>query len=549
MPLNNIQLSKCLEVLNVALNEDLMRAHYNQINRLSIDSRTVDSKTLFIGLNSSQFKATHFVQDAHKKGAPIALVETLIETEHGQISETQLGIDITVYNLSSKLFELGNAFYFTDNNISNINSLNVTAITGTNGKTSIATIVAQLSSLCGQHALSIGTLGACFWKQGIAVLQSPTINTTPDIISILEEIKKSSLKGAQLTTVEASSHGLEQKRLGNLPIKCAIFTNLSQDHLDYHRDMSTYAKAKRKLLAQPSVEYILLNADDPESDNWENDAPTSAEIYWYDTSPLNTNRKGYWASDIKYTTSGISFILNCNCDAVSQPKSLLNNHITSLNVEVALLGSFNVLNLIASIAALHRQNYALDKLCKFATQLTGVVGRMELYPSTKASMLVDYAHTPDALKQALIAARSHTAGKLICVFGCGGDRDKSKRAIMGQVADTYSDEIVLTQDNPRTENPSKITENILQGIKRLKQKSKVKIEQNRKKAIFEAWQNSNKEDLIVIAGKGHETYIEVNNERVFYDERAFVSSLVSGYKNLNKYYTADKPTHMQKDVP
>lgn len=525
---NNQNILDGLAALDINFSEELL-IDIPKLTKLCLDSRQINENTVFVGIMSKNYEADHFIGDAKSNGSHFALVETNIQSQHGQIFRVSSIITVYVYRLSSRLYDLALAFYFGDKST----PPSITAITGTNGKTSIASIVPQLASLANVKSVSVGTLGVNYYENGNSKKVEDTINTTPDLLSIMHQLKQASINGYELVCLEASSHGIEQNRLGDLPLKCAVFANLTQDHLDYHKDMGAYALAKRKLLNQPQIGYLVLNADDQESLNWAQNTPTNTAIRWYSILPLKQDKLGYWASEIVYRTDGLSFLLHCNCDNK-------NNTLTSFQVNAFLLGQFNVSNLLASIASLHMQGFDLKELITNILHVKSVVGRMEVFPSDKATMLVDYAHTPDALEQALKACRVHTKGELICVFGCGGNRDKTKRAMMGKVADNYCNSIVLTNDNPRNEEPMAIISDIQQGITRLSNANKVAIELDRERAILQALENTSADDLILIAGKGHETYIEVNNELRFYDERALVNKLSKLISNNHAKVTTQK---------
>ncbi len=529
MPNINLNLQNGLAALDIFVDSEMF-CDIPNAKKLSLDSRHVDENSVFVGIKSANYSADHFLSDAQKHGSKFALIETNDKSQHGQLSRVTSVMTLKVYQLSSRLYDLAMAFYFSDK----ANIPNITAITGTNGKTSIAAIVPQLASFVNSKSMSIGTLGVNLYTCGQSQKIEDTINTTPDLLTIMHQLKQACANECDIVCLEASSHGIEQSRLGKLPLRCAVFTNLTQDHLDYHRDMHRYAMAKRKLLTQPKINNLVLNADDQESLNWAKHTSTNTNIRWYSLFPLKDGQQGYWATDIKYETDGLSFSLNCNCDKA-------NNELTSFRVRAFLLGQFNVSNVLASVATLHLQGFDLEQLIEKISYLKSVVGRMEVYPSDKGTLLVDYAHTPDALEQALKACRVHTKGNLTCVFGCGGNRDRTKRAAMGEVADIYCDSIVLTNDNPRNEEPISIVNDIRQGITRLSSAHKVAVELDREKAILLALENSTAEDLVLIAGKGHETYVEINNEKLFYDERALVSKLSQRYLMNKVNKTTQKP--------
>ena len=487
------------------------------LDKLTLDSRITDQSTIFIAIHGEKQSGHAFIAQAAKMGCRVALVETKKTKENNWVELKRYArhslLCIHVYALRTKLADIAYCFYKLDES-----SLpNVTAITGTNGKTSVASFIAQLSSLCKQKSASIGTLGVNIFTNGEQQKLVDTINTTPDIISLVGTLSTLQQKGCQQLSLEASSHGLAQDRLDKLNVNCVVFTNLSQDHLDYHHTMDAYASAKRKLLNASGVKLVILNANDNESKNWQAQCNDNLSVFWYSLDQLDENYMGCWASDINYSTEGIEFTLNAKFSTYAQ----------SCRINVAVIGAFNVANLLASITALLAQSFSFVDIKNALSHLHSVAGRMELFKSDKGSLLVDYAHTPDALRQALSAARIHTKGLLSCVFGCGGDRDISKRAIMGEIAVQYADNIVLTQDNSRSEDPMHIIADIKKGMGALTTRQKLHVELDREQALLHAWQQSTKNDMIVVAGKGHEDYIEINNTRIAYNERQVVATLAS----------------------
>lgn len=568
-----------IDVLTKVLKQPL--SHYHD---LSLDSRQVTSNSIFIALlaakktSSRMNRSTNstlptnghqYIDQAIKMGCTFVITETKQASLNNQIAPIELdqaGAGITqilVFELRRKLGMLAKNFYFNRAK-GEVHQPAITAVTGTNGKTSVASLLAQWVSLLGEDSASIGTLGVNLYKQGAFTKVADTINTTPDVVSLYSQLHKFSQQGIRFIALEASSHGLVQNRLANIDVDCGVFTNLSQDHLDYHQTMHAYGNAKKRLLFSSNLKFMVLNAIDSTVHEWQQELAQNASLHMVkvvyfsvqslpsEASPLanadtttrvpnvdlSVNKAlSCTASSIRYTNQGCEFTLNSSWGNTA--------------ISLPLIGKFNVENFLAAASALLVQGYDFKQLIAQAKSLTGVAGRMELFStnavhlnmpsdlaknlennrpkmpsknSGRASILVDFAHTPDALQQALIAARAHTNGELVCIFGCGGDRDKTKRELMGEIADRFADKIVLTQDNSRTEMPEKIIADIQNGIT---SQHKVKVQIDRKQAIIEAWVNSQQNDLILLAGKGHETYIEINHQRIDYDERAFVSALLN----------------------
>jgi UDP-N-acetylmuramoyl-L-alanyl-D-glutamate--2,6-diaminopimelate ligase len=523
MQQNNAKLKQVLSYLKVNLS-GIGQGKFTPVSTLTLDSRLADTSTLFLAIFGSQSSGHQYVDKAARNGCKLAFLDTNEQHQHGNVEERHIDEKHTitcllVHNLHTKLADVAYCFYTGKNGQNQlINELpSITAITGTNGKTSVAALMAQMSSLCQQTCASIGTLGVNLFTNGKQQQIADTINTTPDIISLIGTLALLQSKGCKSVTLEASSHGLAQNRLSKLNVGCAVFTNLTQDHLDYHGTMHSYGHAKRQLLQAQGLRSVVLNADDNESLLWQKDARHAHKVYWFSLSKLNAEKEGCWASNISYSTKGISFTLHAKLFSFEAEKK----------ITTPLIGMFNVANLMAAFTALLVQGLSFEALVKATHQISGVAGRMELFASIKASVLVDYAHTPDALKQALIAARVHTQGKLTCIFGCGGNRDASKRAIMGDIAQQYADNIVLTQDNSRNEDPTSIICDIQQGMRSLNSHQTLNIELDRERAITCAWQTSNASDMILVAGKGHEDYIEINGIRMAYNERDVVRMLTN----------------------
>lgn len=515
------------KIAEAFLGAKLPKNTINSITKMSLDSRKCDENSIFVAVLGSQNKGHDYIASAMANGCKLIFAQTQLAHENNKIELITINqahaLKLNVFDLANNLGDVAKAFY----------PLPIThhciAVTGTNGKTSVASLCAQLYQHIGKSSATIGTLGVQACIDGQLTTIDNTLNTTPDILSIFANTHALAAKGIHNICLEASSHGLTQNRVSHLPIATAIFTNLSQDHLDYHQDMQSYAKAKRKLLDVSGLRRIVLNADDPESLIWAQNKPEKVDVYWYwvsqDKLSVDENNqykgdKACWVSDIEYSNKGSQFLLHSSW---GQRK-----------VALPLIGHFNIANVLGAVCALLANGENFDAIAAAINNLQGVAGRMELFINThaenKASILVDYAHTPDALKQALIAARAHTKGKLICVFGCGGDRDKTKRPLMGQIAMQYADSIYLTQDNSRSEPTRNIIKDIIAGID---DHNKVQIQSDRKLAIAQAWHYSNENDMILVAGKGHEDYMESKGQRIDYDERAYVKALLSGQAELS----------------
>ncbi|MFA3792226.1 UDP-N-acetylmuramoyl-L-alanyl-D-glutamate--2,6-diaminopimelate ligase [Aliiglaciecola sp. SL4] len=481
-----------------------------EVSELVLDSREVAVHSVFVAIKGHQLDGRDFIPQAISLGAKLILQEVEQPQCHGEIEMREQSILISFYRLGQKLSQLAAAFYGLP-----AQHLDVIGVTGTNGKTSVVQLSSQLRFLCGDKSASIGTLGAGLFSADISQLEK-TLNTTPDACQVQKLLGKFVASGAKQVALEASSHALVQDRIQGLKMDVAVFTNLTRDHLDYHGDMLEYAKAKRQLLNQPELNQVVLNADDPETINWITAASRQQKITLFSTQldarQLPEHQHFCLASNIQYDHSGLSFDLQSSWGSAA--------------IKCGLFGQFNVSNLLAALASLLVIGLPLNELAKSCNKLKPVAGRMELFEHPSAgNLIVDFAHTPDALGKALQSARVHSQKQVICVFGCGGDRDKGKRPLMGAAAEQYSDQIILTSDNSRSEPSSTIVADILAGIK---DQSKVKIETNRRKAIQLAIAQSQKGDLILVAGKGHETEQIIGDQILPYDERNYVNTLSVG---------------------
>lgn len=381
----------------------------------------------------------------------------------------------------------------------------VVAVTGTNGKTTISQLVAQLTQLTGMSSAVMGTAGN--GRLGALVQAS---HTTGDALAVQQFLYQMGLEKAQLLALEASSHGLDQQRLQGMPVSVAIYTNLSRDHLDYHADMAEYAAAKAKLFDKahfPELTHAIINIDDEHAQIMFDTAHASGLTVWsYSLDPAKSAT--FVAADIKPSLQGVEIALRTDFG----PKKT-----NIIKLVSPLLGRFNVANLLAAIATAVALEISLEQIADVIPQLQGAVGRMQRVPSANGCFIVDYAHTPDALSQVLASLKTHCIGELWAVFGCGGDRDAGKRPLMAQAGLTGADKVVLTADNPRTEDPNLILQDMQAGMTRA-QYERTHIEPARQTAIEYAVKQAAPADIVVIAGKGHETYQEINHVRYDFDD-------------------------------
>lgn len=387
----------------------------------------------------------------------------------------------------------------------------VVAVTGTNGKTTISQLVAQLTQLTGMSSAVMGTAGN--GRLGALVQAS---HTTGDALAVQQFLYQMGHENAQLLALEASSHGLDQQRLQGMPVSVAIYTNLSRDHLDYHANMAEYAAAKAKLFDKahfPELTHAIINIDDEYAQIMLDTAHASGLTVWsYSLDPAKSAT--FVAADIKPSLQGVEIALRTG----SGPEK---THI--IDIVSPLLGRFNVANLLAAIAAAVALGIGLERVADVIPQLQGAVGRMQRVPSNDGCFIVDYAHTPDALSQVLASLKTHCKGQLWAVFGCGGDRDAGKRPLMAQAGLAGADKVVLTADNPRTEDPNIILQDMQAGMTRA-QYERTHIEPARQTAIEYAVKQAAPADIVVIAGKGHETYQEINHVRYDFDDSVILQN-------------------------
>jgi len=389
----------------------------------------------------------------------------------------------------------------------------VVAVTGTNGKTTISQLVAQLSELAGKSSAVMGTAG-----NGRLNHLVQASHTTGDASLVQQFLYQLGQEGAAVLALEASSHGLDQLRLQGVPISTAIFTNLSRDHLDYHASMEEYAAAKARLFDKtyfPTLTHAIINLDDDFAALMIQTAQKSdLEVWTYSLNP--TAKATFVATNIAPSLDGVTI-------EIQSPFG--KSQVTS-----PLLGRFNVANLIAAMAAVATLGVDFNELQALVPKLHSAMGRMQRVLSNEGCFIVDYAHTPDALTQVLTSLKAHCSGTLWAVFGCGGDRDRGKRPLMAQAGLAAADRVVLTSDNPRSEDPKQILADMQAGLTSA-QLANVKIEPNRKAAIDWVVSQACADDIVVIAGKGHEMYQEIKGVRYDFDDSQVLADALTIHQN------------------
>ncbi|QIW15577.1 UDP-N-acetylmuramoyl-L-alanyl-D-glutamate--2,6-diaminopimelate ligase [Pasteurellaceae bacterium RH1A] len=470
------------------------------LNKMTLDSRAVEKGDVFIALKGHNVDGRTFIPKALEQGASLILAEA----DEGQVEAEFLAgyekynldpnapIVASVPHLHQILSELAGLFYGQP-----AEKLTLVGITGTNGKTTTAQLLAQWHNLLGGKSAVMGTIGNGLYGQ-----VTEAVNTTGSAVEIQANLASFVEQGADFCAMEVSSHGLAQYRAEALDFDVAIFTNLSRDHLDYHKTMEEYAQAKFRLFSELKAKAQVINADDETGHQWLSQLPNAIAV---STKPdyEPTNEKWLKATEVKFTLQGATIAFDS-----SWGKGELKSR---------LIGAFNVSNLLTALAGLLALGVDLQKLVETAPLLSGVCGRMEcITADDKPMVIVDYAHTPDALEKALEAARLHCEGELWCIFGCGGDRDRGKRPLMAQVAEKLADKVIATDDNPRTEEPSAIMADILAGFAK---PEAVKVVHIREYAIEEAIKQAQAKDVILIAGKGHEDYQIIGTKKYHFSDQ------------------------------
>ena len=471
-----------------------------------LDSRKVQLGQIFIALTSfsQPEKTAEFAQKALDQGA-LAV-----------ISEVELGVypSIIVPDVRHLMGAWQKQYLEATKPVQ---AARILAVTGTNGKTTISRLVAELIMLQSKACAVMGTTG-----NGILPNLESSSHTTLDALQLQNALHRYAQAGAEFASIEASSHGLEQGRLNGCAIEIAAYSNLSRDHLDYHGTLEAYAEAKSRLFKFESLKVAVINIDDAHANVMIEAAkanPSQPKIFTYSLSQT----ADYQVTDIHYQISGAEF-------------KLITQH-QEMTVKSPLIGHFNIENLVASLIVAEQAGFDLSSLIATVPQLKGAPGRMQVIRDADRLFIVDYAHTPDALTQVLATLKRHVAHDLWAVFGCGGDRDRGKRPLMTQAALDGADIAVLTFDNPRTENPEQIFADMKQGID-FSEKTHHEIH-DRREAIKFAVAHAKAGDIVVIAGKGHENYQEIDGVRHWFDDVVEVQAAIDAqFHNTDSAYPA-----------
>lgn len=462
------------------------------------DSRKVTAGDLFLARPGLTVDGCDFIDQAIDQGAAAVLVEPQARWQSAQLYR-----DVPVVPLAQLASQMGGIaarFYQCPSD-----SMTLIGVTGTNGKTSCSHYISALLDRLGQNSALVGTLG---W--GVPEAQSSltaTQFTTPDAIELQAILASLYEQAMSHVVMEVSSHGLDQDRVNGVVFDVALFTNLSHDHLDYHVSMQEYGAAKRKLFEGPALQRAIINIDDEFGRELVTQLRQDIQCVTYS---LEDPQADVFVCAARFHSEGVD--------------ATLQTPWGQADVSSKLIGKFNLSNVLASVSVLCSMGFELAEVAGLVGELNAVPGRMEMLQNDVGiNVVIDYAHTPDALENALDAVREHCDGELWCVFGCGGNRDTSKRPVMGAIAAKLSDHLVVTSDNPRNEEPQAIIDEIRVGCGDI---DALVLEPRRDAAIHYAIQNAACGDSVLVAGKGHEDYQEIMGERYpFSDKEEATGSL------------------------
>lgn len=451
------------------------------------DSRKAKKNSVFVAIKGYKTDGHKFLQDAINNGAVAVIVEDPNSIPDELITHTQIA-KIVVKDSRKALAELSKGFYKDPTS-----KLSLIGITGTNGKTTSTFILKNILQNAGYYSGLIGTIAN--YVGDIKVDSKLTTPESNDLNSMLYDMIRS---GCSYSIMEVSSHSLILNRVYGLNFSAAIFSNITSDHLDFHQSFDEYLKAKKILFdGLSSNSFAIINSDDSSSKAIVKDC--KAKIVTYGIAEISD----YQIKNINYDLNGTDFTISHNK--------------VDYEIHTSLIGTFNAYNATSAFAVSHSLGISTEKIVNGINSSPQVPGRFEVLGSGIKKVIIDYSHTADSLEKALQAVRDIVNGKnqVVTVFGCGGDRDKTKRSIMGKVASGLSDKVFITSDNPRTEKPLEIIEDIKKGIT----KNNFEVEENRENAIAKAIKDSNDNAVILIAGKGHENYQEINGVRNHFSDR------------------------------
>ncbi|MGB5443692.1 MAG: UDP-N-acetylmuramoyl-L-alanyl-D-glutamate--2,6-diaminopimelate ligase [Gammaproteobacteria bacterium] len=486
--------------------DDVKVSYDLAVSGIALDSRKVQAGDLFLAVAGAHTHGLQHARQAIALGATAVAWEPLANNAGLAEMAALLPVPVVaVPDLRHRVGVIGGRFYGHPSH-----GLFVIGVTGTDGKTSVSHFIAQALNSGDRRCGVIGTLGYGLYGE----LSSAT-HTTPDALTVQQSLYDMQQQGARCVVAEVSSHAMDQGRVRGVDFDIAVLTNLSRDHLDYHGNVEAYACAKRKLFHADGLRYAVINADDSFGAALLDDIPPGVApiAYRLENEPFRTRFPAQWVigRNLEFSSTGLCMDVNTPWGGGS--------------LQSSLLGRFNASNLLAALASLCVTGLPFKEALRRLAVTHTVPGRMERFDGGAAHPLVvvDYAHTAGALEAVLVSLREHCSGRLWCVFGAGGDRDRGKRPLMGAVAERFADEVMLTDDNPRSEDPQQIIDEILAGIK---QPARVHVEHDRAHAITRAMQQAGPDDLVLIAGKGHETVQIIGTRAVPFSDRERVRALL-----------------------
>jgi len=466
------------------------------LSGITTDSRKVKSGNLFLAYPGYEADGRDYIAQAIERGAEAVLWDDKNFSWNADWKVQNQAVP----NLQYQAGGIASQFYKKPSA-----DLWMVGITGTNGKTSVSHWVAHAMQVIGKTSAIIGTLGT-----GLLESLSPSVNTTPGAVDLQSMLAQFKRKKADVVAMEVSSHALDQGRVNGVAFDIAVFTNLTQDHLDYHKTMKAYEAAKRKLFAWEGLKAHVINVDDKFGKRLAKDLKAQGQqVFTYGLKAGDIR-----AADIRYFDTYFT--------------ALLVTHYGSQEVKLNLTGEFNAYNVLAVLGVMLASEVPFEQAIGALETLKPVPGRMEMYGGGEQSLvIVDYAHTPDALEKVLSAIKKQNTSKVVCVFGCGGERDVSKRAKMGYIASKYADAAIVTSDNPRGENPKKIIQDVTASMS-----GNFLIEADRAKAISIAIMAAKAGDVVLVAGKGHETYQEIKGEKHYFSDAEEVQKALAAAQEV-----------------
>lgn len=507
-----MKLDELIEYLDY---KDLINFKNIDITGISYNSKTTKKGDIFVCLVGEHTDGHEFAQDAINSGAAALLVERKVEgTKIPQV---------VVSSTRHKIADIADRFYSCPSK-----GINLIGVTGTNGKTTVTHLIQKIFEENNQKCALIGTLGYKLSSNGEYRDAKHTTPQAPELQATLRMIKD--VEKIDNVVMEVSSHALDQNRVGGCRFNGAVFTNLTQDHLDYHITMDNYFKAKALLfqsleapledaeeIPEEKTAFAVINADDEYGDRFISVVPKGVRVFTYGVR----QQSDVMAKDINFSLSGAEFTLVTG-DHVNNGGKL--EHKVNLHMN----GMFSVYNVLAAVTSALAMGIDIEVALKALQNVKGVAGRFEVVVK-KPLVIVDYAHTPDGLENVLKSAReiTPTDGKLICLFGCGGDRDATKRPKMGAIAEKLADKIVITSDNPRSEDPQVIITDIIAGLKSVNTENVI-VEPDRGTAIALLKTIANNNDVVLIAGKGHENYQILKDKTIHFDDREEAHKVFEG---------------------